>query len=124
VSHKTQGRIAGAVASLVLAAVSSIASFGQQSTAKLTEDLPAGSMQAKATTSCLECHEGRIILQQRLGKPAWTKEIDKMIKWGAVVDAGDHDALVDYLSTNFGVDQPPYRPPRTSSERQSGAKSK
>jgi hypothetical protein len=124
VSHKTQGRIAGAVASLVLAAVFSIASFGQQSTAKLTEDLPAGSMQAKATTSCLECHEGRIILQQRLGKPAWTKEIDKMIKWGAVVDAGDHDALVDYLSTNFGVDQPPYRPPRTSSERQSGAKSK
>ena len=69
---------------------------------KAAEDLPAGAMQAKATTSCLECHEARIILQQRLSKAAWTKEVDKMIKWGAVVDASDHDALIDYLSTNFG----------------------
>jgi hypothetical protein len=76
--------------------------------------LPAGSMQAKATTACTECHEARIILQQRLSKAAWTKEVDKMIKWGALVDAGDHDALVDYLSTNFGVDQPPYQAPRTA----------
>jgi hypothetical protein len=29
-------------------------------------DLPSGPMQAKATNSCLECHEARIILQQRL----------------------------------------------------------
>ena len=70
-------------------------------------------MQAKATTSCMECHEARIILQQRLSKAAWTKEVDKMIKWGAVVDASDHDALIDYLSTNFSPDQPPYEPPRT-----------
>ena len=43
--------------------------------------------------------------EQRLSKAAWTKEVDKMIKWGAVVDASDHDALVDYLSGNFGVDR-------------------
>jgi hypothetical protein len=84
---------------------------------KTTEDLPAGVMQAKAATSCLECHEARIILQQRLGKPAWTKEVDKMIKWGALVDAADHDALIDYLSTNFSPDQPPYQPSRTSVEK-------
>lgn len=87
---------------------------GQSGASKLTENLPAGSMQQKATTACTECHEGRIILQQRLSKAAWTKEVDKMIKWGAVVDASDHDALVDYLSTNFGVDQPAYQPPRTA----------
>jgi hypothetical protein len=81
---------------------------------KLTEDLPAGAMQAKATTSCLECHEARIILQQRLSKAAWTKEVDKMIKWGAVVDAKDYDALIDYLSTNFSPDKPLYEPPRTA----------
>ena len=40
-------------------------------------------MQGKATTACLECHEARIILQQRLSKAAWTKEVDKMTKWGA-----------------------------------------
>jgi hypothetical protein len=89
---------------------------------KVTEDLPPGPMQTKATTSCLECHEARIILQQRLGKPAWTKEVDKMIKWGAVVDAADRDVLIDYLSTNFGPDQPPYQPPRTSSWKSAGGK--
>jgi hypothetical protein len=75
-------------------------------------ELPAGPMQAKATTACTECHEARIILQQRLSKVAWTKEVDKMIKWGALVDAQDHDALIDYLSTNFGVDKPAYTPDR------------
>jgi hypothetical protein len=74
-------------------------------------------MQEKAATSCTECHEARIILQQRLSKAAWTKEVDKMIKWGAVVDASDHDALVDYLSGNFGVDREAYDPPRTSSSK-------
>jgi hypothetical protein len=83
-------------------------------TAKPTEDLPPGAMQAKATTSCLECHEARILLQQRLSKAAWTKEVDKMIKWGAVVDANDHDPLIDYLSTNFSPDKPPYEPQRTA----------
>jgi hypothetical protein len=72
-------------------------------------------MQQRATTACTECHEARIILQQRLSKAAWTKEVDKMIKWGALVDSSDHDALVDYLSTNFGVDQPAYQPPRSAS---------
>lgn len=71
-------------------------------------------MQAKATTACLECHEARIILQQRLSKAAWTKEVDKMTKWGAVVDPADRDALIDYLSANFSPDQPAYEPQRTS----------
>jgi hypothetical protein len=73
-----------------------------------SSELPEGAMQAKAVTSCTECHEARIVVQQRLGKPAWTKEVDKMIKWGAVVDAQDHDPLIDYLSTNFGTDKPEY----------------
>jgi len=96
--------------------------------AKPNEDLPPGTIQAKATTSCLECHEARIILQQRLSKAAWTKEVDKMVKWGAAVDSGDRDALIDYLSTNFGPDQPPYEPTRTSTDkasaRKGGAKAK
>jgi len=98
----------------------------QSAQAKMTEDLPSGAMQAKTTTACTECHEARIIVQQRLSKAAWTKEVDKMIKWGAVVDAADHDALVDYLSANFSPDQPPYEPPRTftgtSTEKVSGKK--
>jgi hypothetical protein len=76
--------------------------------------LPAGGMQAKATTACAECHETRIILQQRLSKAAWTKEVDKMVKWGAVVDPQDRDPLIDYFSANFGVDQKDYVPDRSA----------
>jgi len=104
-----------------VAVILPFSAFGQKpASVKTTEDLPSGSMQAKATTSCLECHEARIILQQRLSKATWAKEVDKMIKWGAVVDANDHDALIDYLSTNFSPDQPAYDPPRTSIEKPLG----
>jgi len=80
-------------------------------------ELPAGPMQAKATTACTECHETRIILQQRLSRAAWTKEVDKMVKWGAVVDPQDRDALIDYFSSNFGVDQKEYVPDRSAGTR-------
>jgi mono/diheme cytochrome c family protein len=83
--------------------------------AQSDSELPAGPMQAKATTACAECHEARIIVQQRLSKAAWTKEVDKMTKWGALVDPQDRDALIDYLSTNFGVDKPAYVADRTRS---------
>jgi len=100
---------------LVLTAASPFSAQAQKSAgASLTADLPPGTMQAKATTSCLECHEARIILQQRLSKAAWTKEVDKMVKWGAVVDPNDRDALLDYLTTNFSTDKPAYEPQRTS----------
>jgi hypothetical protein len=92
-----------------------LSASGQKPTAtNANAELPPGSMQQKATTACTECHEARIIVQQRLNKGAWTKEVDKMIKWGAVVDPVDHDALVDYLSVNFSPDQPPYEPLRTA----------
>ena len=89
--------------------------------AKVTADLTAGPMQAKATAACLECHEARIILQQRLSKAAWTKEVDKMTKWGAVVDPADRDALIDYLSSNFSPDKPAYEPQRTAVEKKGSA---
>ncbi|MBZ5597266.1 MAG: hypothetical protein LAN83_02990 [Acidobacteriia bacterium] len=80
-------------------------------------ELPPGPMQGKVTTACTECHESRIILQQRLSKAAWTKEVDKMIKWGAVVDAADRDGFIEYLSTNFPTDKPPYEAGKTSAEK-------
>lgn len=113
------------IVAIALFAVFALTAFAQKPTSpKTTEDLPAGPMQAKATTTCTECHEARIILQQRLSKAAWTKEVDKMIKWGAVVDPADHDGLVDYLSTNFSPDQPAYDPPHSSTEKETTKKAK
>src|ERR1700722_10893354 len=108
-------RLLAVVGILAIAVILPMGSRAQKSGApNVTADLPAGPMQAKATTACLECHEARIILQQRLSKAAWTKEVDKMTKWGAVVDPADRDALIDYLSSNFSPDKPAYQPQRTA----------
>lgn len=78
--------------------------------------IQAGPIQQKATAACTSCHEARIIVQQRLSQGAWTKEMDKMIKWGAQVDPQDRDALIDYFSANFGPDQAAYEAPRTAAK--------
>jgi hypothetical protein len=105
-----------AVVLLTLSLVVPWARAQKSASAKVTTDLPPGPMQAKTTTACLECHEARIILQQRLSKATWTKEVDKMTKWGAVVDPADRDALIDYLSLNFSPDKPAYQPQRTTNK--------
>jgi hypothetical protein len=38
--------------------------------------------------------------------------VDKMIRWGAVVDPSDRDALIDYFAKNFGPDKPRFVAPR------------
>jgi hypothetical protein len=88
------------------------------------DQLPAGPTKEKAEAACLTCHEARIIMQQRLSKPAWTKEVDKMIKWGAEVDPKDRDALIDYFSATFGPDQPAYAAPRSATQSTSQTKAK
>jgi hypothetical protein len=88
------------------------------------EQLPGGPMQEKAAAACGSCHEARIIVQQRLSKAAWTKEMDKMIKWGAEVDPKDRDALIDYFSANFGTDQAAYVAPKSAVETAASKKSK
>jgi hypothetical protein len=80
-------------------------------------DLPDGPMQNKARTACLMCHDSHIVVQQRLSKAAWGKEVDKMIKWGAIVSASDRDALVDYLSTNFPPEKPAHIAKRSASSK-------
>jgi mono/diheme cytochrome c family protein len=116
-------RAAPAAALLAMVAASPFWALAQNPVQpNLTADLPAAPMQAKATTACLECHEARIILQQRLSKAAWTKEVDKMTKWGAVVDPADRDALIDYLSTNFSPEKAAYQPQRTSANKNGSGK--
>jgi len=105
------------LAALALAAGAALWGQSAGSPQNPPEDLPPGPLQSKAITACMECHDARIILQQRLSKPAWTREVDKMMKWGALVDPNDRDALIDYLSTNFGADRPPYRAPRLAAAK-------
>jgi len=73
-------------------------------------DLPDAPIVPKVKTACLECHDSGIIVQQRLDKKLWGREVDKMIKWGALVEQQERDAFIDYFATNFGPDKPPAAP--------------
>lgn len=73
-------------------------------------DLPPAPIQAKARTACLECHDAGIIVQQRLSRAAWTKEVDKMTRWGATVAPEDREAFIEYFASNFGPDKTPAAP--------------
>ena len=65
---------------------------------------------------CLACHDADLIVQQRLARPAWVREVDKMVAWGAFVPAEDRDALVDYLAAAFGVTPMASHPDTASGE--------
>jgi mono/diheme cytochrome c family protein len=60
--------------------------------------------QKEEARSCIACHSLRLVHSQRLSKAAWTRELDKMIGWGASI--ADREALLDYLTANFGDDKP------------------
>lgn len=80
-------------------------------------------MQSKARTACTACHDAGIVVQQRLTKALWAKEIDKMIKWGAILDPSDRDSLVEYFSASFPPDKPAYVAGRSAPSRRRTAKS-
>lgn len=50
---------------------------------------------------CISCHEADLIVSQKLSKQGWTKEVDKMIRWGADVKDTEKEPLVEYLATHF-----------------------
>jgi len=50
---------------------------------------------------CLVCHRSDLAEQQRLSRPAWVREVEKMIRWGAAVTDAEKDSLVDFLSAHF-----------------------
>jgi sulfite oxidase len=53
-------------------------------------------------SSCLPCHQEDIIMQQRLTRVQWEREVDKMVRWGAKVDSADRGPIVDYLLRLYG----------------------
>jgi competence protein ComEA len=64
--------------------------------------LPPGPMQAKVKASCTACHNTSRITEQHLSRQQWSAELTKMEGLGAVIPDTDRNALLDYLSKNFG----------------------
>ncbi len=65
------------------------------------QDLPDGKGAEIARDKCLLCHEADLIVSQRLSRQGWTREVEKMIRWGAVVSDSEKAVLVDYFAANF-----------------------
>ncbi len=61
--------------------------------------------EAVFTRACLGCHGRDMVAGQRLSHTGWTREVDKMIRWGAAVSDADKGALVDFLAASFPVQQ-------------------
>jgi hypothetical protein len=95
---------AGLAAAASLVATLAPHAIGQGSSSSTT--LPSGALQQKAQKACLGCHDAKIILQQQLDKKVWTKEMDKMIRWGAPVAPEDRSPLIDYFAEHFAPRDP------------------
>ena len=60
---------------------------------------------------CVTCHGADLIVQQRLSREGWTREVDKMIAWGAEVNEAEKGRLVDYLAVQFASIRSQASPP-------------
>lgn len=52
--------------------------------------------------ACRVCHDDDLSEQQRLTSAGWSREVDKMVRWGAKVSAEEKPALVAYLTSRWG----------------------
>ena len=87
---------------LSLALTVAVCGLMNANTRAARQDLPEGKGAELARDKCVSCHEADLIVSQRLSRQGWTREVDKMIRWGAVVTDVEKEPLVDYLVRNFG----------------------
>src|SRR5262249_18382846 len=64
--------------------------------------LPAGPGAERVKKDCLTGHRADLVVQNRLTRAGWTREVDKMIRWGAAVPPDDREVLIAYLSAHYG----------------------
>jgi hypothetical protein len=62
------------------------------------QEPPTRAGDALLRSRCLGCHDDALIRQQRLTREAWSREVDKMIGWGAVVSSTEKPLLLDALA--------------------------
>lgn len=68
----------------------------------LAQTLPLGPGADVLKARCVSCHEADIIVSQRLSLPAWTRSVDKMVRWGTAITPAEREVLHPYLAANFG----------------------
>jgi sulfite oxidase len=51
--------------------------------------------------ACMACHDEGMMVQQRLTRPQWEREVNKMTGWGAQIKPEDREGILQYLSDSF-----------------------
>jgi mono/diheme cytochrome c family protein len=86
---------------LSLALTVAVCGLMSANTRAARQDLPEGKGAELARDKCLNCHEADLIVSQRLSRQGWTREVEKMIRWGAVATEAEKEVLIDYFAANF-----------------------
>lgn len=71
------------------------------STAITAQQLPAGAGLDVMNKRCISCHESDIISSQKLSLTGWTRSVDKMVRWGAMITPEEREVLQPYLAQHF-----------------------
>ncbi len=67
-------------------------------------------MQSKVKAACTQCHNTGRLTEQHLTRQQWSDELEKMESLGAVIPDADRNALLNYLTRNFGPEKGATKP--------------
>jgi hypothetical protein len=59
-------------------------------------------MQAKVKAACTQCHNATRITEQHMSRQQWSDQLEKMEGLGAVISDTDRNAILSYLTKNYG----------------------
>jgi hypothetical protein len=59
-------------------------------------------MQPKVKAACTSCHNTTRIAEQHMTRQQWSDQFEKMEGLGAVIPDEDREAMLNYLTKNFG----------------------
>jgi hypothetical protein len=83
--------------------------------------LPPGPMRAKIKAACTQCHNTSRITERHLTRQQWSGELEKMEGLGAVIPDADRNALLNYLTANFGVEKGAVKDAPKAAAKKSGS---
>lgn len=69
-------------------------------------DIPAGAGKDVTLKYCATCHSPEQAVSLRQGPEEWAATIEKMVGMGAKIPDDSYNAILGYLTKNFGADAP------------------
>lgn len=73
-------------------------------------EMPDGPGKDVTIATCTKCHSITNVTGQHKDKDGWTATITKMVGYGATGSDDDFEAILTYVTKNYGLDSPPAAP--------------